>query len=99
RASALAEVERDGGRSEPVECGGEQVLAVVLLHVIEPARPVDLGRDLAGLQRLGEDVKHGAALLLGIEDSHTAQRPPVAGLAAPFGVERSAIEDGGGTSI
>jgi len=98
-AGALAQVERDGGRSQLVECGGEQVLAVVLLHVIEPARPVDLGRDLAGLQRLGEDVKHGAPPLLGIGDLHTAQRAPVAGLAAPFGVERRAIEDRGGPSV
>src|ERR1700682_1208970 len=98
-AGALAQVERDGGRSQLVECGGEQVLGVVLLHVIESARPVDLGRDLAGLQRLGEEVEHGPAPLLGIEDLHTAQRPPVAGLAAPFGIERSAIEDGGGPSV
>ena len=92
-------MEGDGRRSQLVERGGEQVLAVVLLHVIEPASPVDLGRDLAGVQRLGEEVQHRAIPLLGVEDLHTAQRPPIAGLAAPFGIERAAIQDCGGPPI
>src|SRR5258708_7676129 len=92
-------MERDGGGSELVERRGEQVLAVVLLHVVEAAAPVDLRVDLAGLQGFLEEVQDGAVALLRVEHADAAERAAIAGLPAALRVEGGAVEDRGRAAV
>ena len=90
-----AEVEADrAGLAEPVERRGEDVLAGVLLHVIEPPRPVDRpvhaapDRDLAV-----EHVPHLTVVRLDdVDDERVAERPGVARLTAGERVERRRVQ-------
>jgi hypothetical protein len=54
----------------------------VLLHAIEPARPIDMAPDAAALDPLVENVKDRAVEIMDLEDRGPAERPPVPRLAA-----------------
>jgi hypothetical protein len=70
------------------------MLAGVLLHVIEAARPVDLAADdVARVQRAGHDVRDRAVVTIDdIGDRRTADRSGVERLSARCRIERSLIE-------
>ena len=70
------------------------MLSVVLLHVIEPARPIDLGGDFSGLDRPSQHVQDSAAALLRIDHRGRSQRAAIARLSSSLGIEGGAIEDG-----
>src|SRR3989442_5823851 len=69
------------------------MLSVVLLHVVESARPIDPGGDLTGLDRPVQQVQNGAAALLRIDHPGCAQGAAIARLSTSLGIERGAIED------
>src|SRR5207253_442518 len=69
------------------------MLSVVLLHMIESARPIDPGGDLAGLDRPIQQVQNGAPALLRIDNAGCAQGAAIARLSTSLGIERGAIED------
>ena len=78
-----AEVKADGSKSEQLfEDGGEEVLAGVLLHVVEAAVPVDGAIDGAGVERRGEAVRDAVVLVDDVEDRDAADRAGVERLAA-----------------
>ena len=99
-------VEIDGGRRAAemkthglrtglaLERRGEQVLPRVLLHVIEPAIPVDVPAHPAILLELAiDDVRDVAVLAVEhVEHPGLADRAGVEGLAAGRRIERRAIE-------
>ena len=97
-----AEVKADGaGLAEPVERRRQDVLPGVLLHVIEPARPVDRpvhaapDRDLAV-----EHVPHLTLIRLDdVDDERLAERPGVARLTAGERVERRRVERDRGPTV
>ena len=68
------------------------MLAGVLLHVVEPARPVD--RTLDAVPRHGriEQVRDPVALIDDVDHRRRAEAPGVERLAAGGGVEGGAIE-------
>ena len=77
---------------------GEQVLAGVLLHEVEAARPVDFGlHGGAHGQRGVRMVQEHAVRLVAAGDRHgdplRAQQPGIAGLAAGIGKEHGAVEN------
>ena len=100
----FAEVEGDGGRVELAEeDGGEEVLAGVLLHVVEAAGPVDVALDFgAEGERLADVVPDLAVLVFfdGVDGNvegcarggDGAEQAGVIGLAAAGGVEGGAVE-------
>ncbi len=94
-----AHVEAHGLEVEQLfEDGGEQVLAGVLLHVVEAAAPVDdAGGGAGGDQGIGgrgEVVGDAIALIDDVEDGDAAEGAGVEGLAAGGGVEGRAVEVG-----
>jgi hypothetical protein len=102
--SGFAEVEGDGGRVELAEeDGGEEVLAGVLLHVVEAAGPVDAAFDFgADGEWLADEVPDLAVLVFfnGFDADvegctpgrNGAEEAGVIGLAAAGGVEGGAVE-------
>ena len=94
------QVEADGGRARRVHEGaGEQVLAVVLLHVVAAALGVHAAVHAVGLEGGGQHVQHLAAVLHHRHHRHAVQGADVPGLAAALRVEGGAIEDEGGPSL
>src|SRR5207249_6102682 len=79
----------------------EEVLAVVLLHVIEPARAVHAAVDAVAIagNRAVEDVEDRSVLLDHRDDRRAPERSRVPRLAAAFRVEGGAIEDNGRTIV
>ncbi len=76
-----------------IERGREEVLARVLLHVIESARPVDLARyGRAGFNGCFEDVPDPFVGIHDVDDANAAKRPRIVGLAARGWIERGLIE-------
>ena len=77
------------------ECCRQQMLAGVLLHVIDAAGPVDPPGDLrSGLQAAFHHMHHVPVVaILDIEDRETAESPRVERLASGRGIKRGAIED------
>src|SRR3954453_16796388 len=92
-------MEGEGRRAELVEGSGEQVLPMVLLHVIEAAGPVELGPDLAGLHRLLENVQHGAVPLLRVEHPHAAELASVARLTANLRIDGGPVQVLSGAAV
>ena len=90
---AHVEAER-GQRVQLLEDGREQVLAGVLLHVIEAARPVDAAGDLVGsVEGRVQDVRDAILLLDHLDDAgDTARVSEIERLAAGGGIERGAVE-------
>ena len=68
------------------EHGGQEVLPRVLLHVVEPALPVDLTADGvadgAVGERRGEHVRDALLFINDVSDNGTADGAEVEGLAA-----------------
>ena len=90
--ASRAEVHADRGVAEQlVEHGGEKVLAGVLLHVVEPAGPVDAAGRPAG-ERLGRAGGRCARLVHHVEDGDPAEPAGVVRLAAGGGIEGGAVE-------
>ena len=101
---ALAEVKGDGRRVELAqEDGGEEVLAGMLLHVVEAAIPVDAAFDRSACgKRLADEVPDLAVLVFfdgfdgNVEGDATtgdgAQKAGIEWLAAAGGIEGGAVE-------
>jgi len=91
------------GRGLPLELilrhGREQVLARVLLHVIEAAGPVQAQRGGAFGHGPTEVVPDLALPLLDLHHGHAIQGAQIAGLASAFGVEEGVLQDGEGPSL
>ena len=99
RAGLLPEVERERPRAGArLERRREEVLAVVLLHVVAPPGRVDAAGNRARRRRAAEDVQHLALVLLDVEHRDAAERPAVGGLPSALGVEGRAVEHHGGGS-
>ena len=73
--------------------GGEEMLAGVLLHVVEAARPVDAALRFAGIQRSINDVDDFIFVLAHVQNIGVAKFPEVVRLAAGTRIKSSAIED------
>jgi hypothetical protein len=95
RRLGRAHVETDGLHAEqPIEGRRQDVLAGVLLHVIEPPRPVDLAAHaLAHGDRHARDVDDLAILAVDdLDDVGRAEPPHVERLPARRRIERRPIE-------
>jgi hypothetical protein len=68
------------------------MLAGVLLHVIEAARPIENPPHLFGWKLIVEDVPHHPVLDDDIPHAHPIERPQVIRLSAAGWVERGVIE-------
>ena len=97
RGARRAEVEAHRmQRIQLLEHGREQVLAGVLLHVVEAARPIDRARNFVRRHRCGQAVRDAFVL---IRDFATATPPSVPrsiGLTAGGRIEGGAVEVDGG---
>ena len=89
-----AQVQADDVAAElPPDGVGQHVLAAVLLHVVEAARPVDLAVNFAShAQGRVHAVEHVAVLHEHIKDVRPAQRARIVGLAAGGGIKGRAVE-------
>lgn len=69
------------------------MLAGVVLHQVKAVRPVQHAGDALSLCEgtVGE-VHHLTGALLSVQHPHRAQRAPVSGLTASFGVEGGAVQ-------
>ena len=95
-----AQVEADGFGGEGADAGlGEDVLAGVLLHVVEAAGPVQAPVDFTGGQFGGQQVERAFVGRLDVQDGDVVEVAEVAGLAAALRVEGGAVEDHGGLAI
>lgn len=80
------------------EHGGEQMLAEMLLHVIETPRPVDRAgdRDCVRWEGRLEEVADSALIIhLDIENTGGIQVPVIRGLPTPLGVKSGSVENDG----
>jgi len=95
-ARPLAEVERARRRAvDPLERRREQVLPVMLLHVVEAPGPVDAPFHFgAGLEGPVEEVQHVAFRLLHVQDLRASEGAAIPGLAAAFRIEGGSVEQG-----
>ena len=108
--SKAPEMERFGLEAKKFdERGGKQMLAGVLLHVIDPARPIDLALNRANRKCGGGVVHHvvrhtcwrrdrrswrrAERQIRDFQDFDFAETAEVVGLAAGSGVERRAVQN------
>lgn len=101
---ALAEMEGDGGRVQLAQKdGGEEMLACMLLHVVEAAFPVDVAFDRRACgKRLADEVPDLAVFIFfdgfdrnvegGASTGDGAEKAEIAGLAAAGGIKGGAVE-------
>ena len=77
------EMEADGSDLEQaIERGRQHVLAGVLLHVLEPARPVDPAVHRPGLDLALDDVHDAAVFVIDdVDDARGAERAGIERLA------------------
>ena len=69
------------------------MLAGVLLHVVEPAGPVDApGDGLPNFHSLVAGVENDPVLLVDVGDGRASQSAVVCGLSAALGVKGSAVQ-------
>ena len=95
RAGVGSEMEALGACTMHVlERGRQHVLTRVLLHVIEPPRPVDLPAHLhSRCERRGNHVRDAAIVEVDhVFDPYAAENPGVEGLPAGGRIERRTIE-------
>ena len=72
---------------------GDDVLAGVLLHMIEAARPVDMAADLRAHRQLTvAQVGDDAVLLVYVQHPGIPQRAVVGGLSAALGIEGGTVQ-------
>jgi hypothetical protein len=85
---ALAQVKGRGLPSESVGSDGSQeVLGRVLLHVVEPASPVEFDRDGTGLDWISEHMSDLPFNLLDIDHRDAGNRPTIRRLPASLRVQ------------
>ena len=95
-----AEVKADGFQAEELlEDGGEQVLAGVLLHVVEAAGPVEGAVDGPVWSGSGEAVRDAVVLVDDFDNGDAGDGAGIEGLAAGGGVERGAVEVDGAAVV
>ena len=96
-----AEVEALGPRAKhPVEGGRQHVLSGVLLHVIEPPRPIDRTVHGTGCDAAVKDVEDSpSSCSTDVEDPGSAERAGVERLTAGGRIESGAIEDDTGPAV
>ena len=76
-----------------VDEAGDEMLTGVLLHEVQPPRPVDLARHVrAGRQSCRTAVQHRLAAQERLRDVRAAERARVAGLAASRGIKDRAVQ-------
>ncbi len=75
------------------------MLARVLLHVVEPRRPVDRAVDAAFGNGALDDVEDRPVEIEDRGDLGPAERALVPGLSARLGIEGGPVEHDGGTSL
>src|SRR5271170_2612443 len=93
-ADFAAKMERHRLKPEQLDKnGGEQMLAGMLLHVIEPARPVDLAAHRA-VRHGGGGVMHYAVIfrICDLDYRDSRERPEIVRLPSRRRVKRRAIE-------
>ena len=90
RHEVRTEVEADVLIAEArVDEAGDEMLAGVLLHEVQPPRPVDLARHVrADRQGRRAAMQHRLAAQERLRDVRAAERARVAGLAAARGIKR-----------
>lgn len=75
------------------ENAAENMLAGMLLHMVEAAVPVHHAlHGLSHCQRLGEGVHNLVVLFLHVQDGDAAQSAVVGRLSAAFGIEGGAVQ-------
>jgi hypothetical protein len=100
RGDVRAEVEADRGGGRRVdERAREEVLAVVLLHVVAPSLRVHAAAHGVRRERPAQHVEHLAPVLDHGHDRHAVQRARVPGLPAALGVEGGAVQDHGRAAL
>ena len=77
---------------ELVQHGREEVLAGVLLHVVEAAGPVHAAVHGRPVDRVGEQVGDAVTLVHDVHHRGAAEGPGVVRLAARGGIEGGAVE-------
>jgi len=83
-----------------LKCGRQEMLAVVLLHVIEAPVPVDFAVYLFGVPACGvHQVEHLAIPLLGIDHGGPIEGAAVSRLTASLGIKRASVQDDGELAI
>ena len=88
-----AQMEAHGMQSEPLfEHGREQMLAGVLLHVIEAAAPIDGALHRLAIERPDEVVRDALPFVGDVQHRDAGDGPGVAGLAPGSGIKRGAVE-------
>ena len=94
RHEVRAEVEADILIAEArVDEAGDEMLTGVLLHEVQPPRPVDLARHVrADRQGRRAAVQHRLAAQERLRDVRAAERAHVAGLAAARGIKDRAVQ-------
>jgi hypothetical protein len=93
RRAVLSEVEAHGCDPKSLlKNGGEQVLAAVLLHVIEAARPVNRAGDSSRSRWLLNDVRDAVLFIDHIPHQGAVDGTGVEGLAAGAGIERRLVQ-------
>jgi hypothetical protein len=87
-------MERDGLQAEELlERGGEEVLSVMLLHVIEPTRPVNLTVHHVVIEYSVEGVPDDVFVIgLHVENADFIEQATIRWLTTAFGVEGGPIE-------
>ena len=93
----VADVEADIlGPKKPVQRAAQDMLAGMLLHRVQPGRPVQAAGHLGALGQRGIGrVGHGLAVCGYRQHPGTAQRTGVAGLAAALGEKGRAVQHNG----
>ncbi|MBP1770274.1 MAG: hypothetical protein H6P96_892 [Candidatus Aminicenantes bacterium] len=75
------------------------MLARVLLHMVEPRRPVDRAADAAFGNGALDDVEDGPVEIEDRGDLGPADRALVPGLSSRLGIEGGPVEHDGGTAL
>ncbi len=78
---------------------GQDVLARVLLHVVEPRRPIDRAVNAAFGNGALDDVEDGPVEIEDRDNLGAAERALVPGLSARLGIEGRPVEDDGRTAL
>src|SRR6185437_4842448 len=87
-------MKRDRRPSEALlKHGRKQMLAGMLLHVIEAARPIDAAKDVRAAGAPVNYVNYFVAVVADIENIRVTDFPQVVRLAARGGIERSTIQN------